>query len=265
MPNSVAVEASGPDDPSGLPPLTRNGYTRLPATEADIRALLDQAPEQLAAAFAVAEEGQPGFRSSESLVFFIRRLHRRAETQARDRLFDLLVARCQLFFRGAIRGMSAQDRMDIQQEVLADLAKLLLAKDDSGDFLESRFLTYLKRETARARGIVRKRHHRAPLIGDIAGDGESEDAFIANQRHEQMLIEQDAEHVRRAADGLSANLRELIMLRYFAGWQIGDERSAKQADNQMTLARKYDVTPRTIHNWLAKAYALMAQNWKDDQ
>jgi DNA-directed RNA polymerase specialized sigma24 family protein len=263
--NPTAAEASEPDDPNDLPPLTRNGYTRLPAAEADIRALLDLPSDALDAAFAVLDQEKPGFRTSESLIFFIRRLHRRGDTANRDKLFNVLIARCQRYFRGAARGMDDQDRMEIQQEVYSDIAKLVLAKDDSGDFLESRFLTYLKRETAKVRGIIRKRHHRAPLIGDLAEGAEGEEAFIASHRHEQMLIGADAEKVREAVAELPPELREIVVLRYFSGWQIGDERSAKAADQSITLAKKYEVTPRTIHNWLAKAYGLMAQNWKDDQ
>jgi hypothetical protein len=156
-------------------------------------------------------------------------------------------------------------RLDVQQDVLSDLARLLLAPDDRGDFLESRFLTYLKRETARAAGKMRQRHFLAPLIGDIVGAEEDESTFINNHRHEEQLAAADRARVREAVNALPDALRELVTLRYFAGWQIGDERRQSDAGDAVTLAKRYRVTPRTIQNWLVRAYVLMLETWKDDQ
>jgi DNA-directed RNA polymerase specialized sigma24 family protein len=263
--HSVIAETSDTDDPSDLPPLTRNGYTRLPKTEADIRDLLSLASAAVRLAFIEADETVPGYRNSEALVFFVRRAHRRGEDAVRNGLFGLLTERCQRYFRGAVRGFDPETRKDIQQEVLADLARLTLARENSGDFLESRFLTYLKRETARACGRMRLRFHRAPLIGDMVEDAKAEDVFLANHRHEQQLAEVDRARVREAVEALQQPLRELVLLRYFAGWQIGDERNVARDDERVTLAKKYGVTPRTIQNWLGKAYAEMKKFWKDDQ
>lgn len=262
---SVTAEPGDGEDSNLLPPLTHNGYTRFEKTEADIRALLAIVPAELAFAFVETDEAHPEYRCSEALVFFTRHAHRRGDHATCNKLFALLTTRCQIYFRSGVRGLDPEARKDVQQEVLTDLARLILAQDDIGDFLESRFLTYLKRETARARGRMRLRLHRAPLIGDMVEDAAAEDAFIANHRHEEQLAEADCARVREAVDALPAQLRELVVLRYFSGWQIGDERNSAQDDSRMTLAKKYDVTPRTIQNWLAKAYAEMEKYWKDDQ
>jgi DNA-directed RNA polymerase specialized sigma24 family protein len=264
LPSSVTARRNEADR-AALPALTRNGYTRLPEAEADIRSLLALPDAARLAAFADAAEGESGFRSSEALVFFIRLAHRCGEVRARDALVSVLIDRCKRYLRTAVRGVDTEGRLDVQNEVFLDLARLLLARDDSADFLESRFLTYLKRETARARGVLRKRHHRAPLIGDIIGDEGDEEVFIASSRLEQSLAQADAVAVREAIGQLPEPLRELIVLRYYEGWQIGDERRATPGEGEITLARKFDVTPRTIHNWLARAYAQVASYWKDDQ
>lgn len=263
--HSVTAEPGDDDDPSFLPPLTHNGYTRFEKTEGDIRDLLALPPAELASAFVETDEAHPEYRCSEALVFFTRRSHRGRDSATCNRLFALLTLRCQIYFRSAIRGLDPEARRDVQQEVLTDLARLILAGDDRGDFLESRFLTYLKRETARARGRMRLALHRAPLIGNMVEDAAAEDAFIANHRREEQLAEADRARVREAVDALPAQLRELVILRYFSGWQIGDERNAAADESRITLAKKYDVTPRTIQNWLAKAYAEMEKYWKDDQ
>lgn len=265
MVHPVIAEASDTDDPSDLPPLTLNGYTRLPKTEADIRDLLALAPANVLAAFGETDETATAYRNSEALVFFLRRAHLRGAASFRDALFGLLTERCQRYFRSAVRGFDPATREDVQQEILTDLARLVLAMDNSGDFLEARFLTYLKRETAQACGKMRKRLGRAPLIADMVDDAEGEDVFVANHRHEQDLAEADRARVREAVEALPHPLRELVLLRYFAGWQIGDERKVARDDQCVTLAKKYGVTPRTIQNWLGKAYAQMKAYWKDDQ
>lgn len=264
MSQSNTAEPRDCDSSGFLPALTHNGYTRGEAAERDILALIGTGPTDLLAAFAVGE-GQPGYRTAEALVFFTRLAHRRGETSTRDRLFALLTARCQVYFRGAVRGFDPQARMDVQQEVLMDLARLLLVDDDRGDFLECRFFTYLKRETALARGRMRQKLYRAPLIGDIAVDDDAADAFVANHRHEQDLAAADRARVRELVAALPEALRELVILRYFGGWQIGDERNQSSDETRMTLAKRFDVTPRTIQNRLARAYAMMFETWKDDQ
>jgi DNA-directed RNA polymerase specialized sigma24 family protein len=261
---SSTAETRDRDNSELLPALTHNGYTRSEAAERDILALTRIGAAELLAAFAVGE-GQPGYRTSEALVFFTRRAHRLGETLIRDRLFALLTARCQVYFRGAVRGFEPQARMDVQQEVLLDLARLLLADDDRGDFLECRFLTYLKRETARARGRMRQKLYRAPLIGDITEDDDAADVFVANHRHEQDLAAADRARVRELVASLPEALRDLVILRYFGGWQIGDERNQSDDETRMTLAKRFDVTPRTIQNRLARAYTMMFDTWKDDQ
>lgn len=266
MPNSVSAETPDSYDRRAIPPLTRNGYTRYAKTEGDIEALIVGSSSGLLQAFTETDEAQQGYRCSEALIFFLRRAHRAGDLTLRNKLFDLLLARCQIYFRGAIRCFDPVTRMDVQQDVLEDLARLVTAGDDSGDFLECRFLSYLQRETARARGKMRQRMFRAPLIGDIVDDAGEEDQFVANHLLEQALAEADRARVRDAIAELPERHRELILLRYFAGWQIGDERNPDgDADERVTLAKKYGVTPRTIQNWLAKAYALIVENWKDDQ
>lgn len=264
MPNSVTADQGDTGDPDSLPPLTRNGYERSEITEADIRGLRTKPLPELVQAFQV-EEGQPGYRVTEALIFFIRRAKRAKDRERMNALADILIARCEAYFGGAIRGLDSEARMDAQQDVFADLFRLVLATDDRGDFLESRFLTYLKRKTATAKGRIRRGYYRGPLIADFIDDPDGEDKFVAEHRHDTELTDAEHERISHAAETLPDPLRELVVLRYFGGWQIGDERNKMMDDQRETLAKKYKVTPRTIHNWLDKAYELMEKIWKDDQ
>lgn len=264
MSNSVTADPGDTGDPDSLPPLTRNGYQRSETTEADIVALLPADAPDLVRAFRI-DEGEPGYRVTEALIYFMRRACREGDRSLLKQLADVLIHRCEAYFGGAIRGLDSEARMDAQQDVFADLFRLVLAADDRGDFLESRFLTYLKRKTATAKGKIRRNFYRGPLIADFVDDADDEDKFVAEHRHETELTDADHERIRDAAEKLPELLRELVVLRYFAGWQIGDERNKTTDDQRETLAKKYGVTPRTIHNWLDKAYESMKKIWKDDQ
>lgn len=262
--NSVTADPDDTGDPNSLPPLTRNGYQRFETTEADILALLPAAPPDLVRAFQI-DEDEPGYRVTEALIFFIRRAWREGDRSLMKQLADVLIHRCTAYFAGAIRGLDSEARMDAQQDVFADLFRLVLAADDRGDFLESRFFTYLKRKTATAKGKIRRNFYRAPLIADFVGDADQEDKFVAEHREELELANAEHALIASAVGKLPDPLRELVVLRYFKEWQIGDERNKIKDDQRETLAKKFGVTPRTIHNWLKEAYKLMEKIWKDDQ
>lgn len=268
MSNTVTANEGDTGDPASLPPLTRNGYTRTEKTEADIHALMGMGPAQLTKSFA-ASEGMPDYRGCEALVFFIRRAWRAGDSGLMNSLAAILIERCEQYFGGMVRGLDSEERLDAQNDVFEDMFKLLLASDDRGDFLESRFLTYLKRETVRVCGLIRQQHYRGPLIADYVEDADDEDRFVATHQHEQKLAERDQTEnraaIRRAVASLPSPLLRLVVLRYFKKWPIGDERNKNSDDQRVTLAKKYDVRPRTIHNWLVKAYELMEKFWKDDQ
>lgn len=265
MPKQIAKEMSDTDDPSVIPPLTRNGYTRLPETEADIRTCLQLSGAALVAAFREAREGYLGYRKTEALIFFIRRSHRSGDKRALEGLFGHLVKRCQVYFRGAIRGFDQDARQDIQNDVLAATTRLLLEKSDAADFMEFLFWVYLERKTKTARGLANRRRFRAPLIGDLSADESDEGDLLATQQHEQFFANQDAEKVRDGLAILPNDLRELVILRFFEGWQIGNERSKGTGPNRPTLAEKYQCSTKTIHNRLVKAKDLLIAYWKDDQ
>ena len=153
-----------------VPPLTRNGYTRTSKAEADILALRELPARALVRAFETKDENDPSYRCPEALVFFIRRAVLQGDRAIVDALFSVLLRRCQPFFRTAVRGLDEDARADVQAEVISDMVRLLTAKDDGGDFLQTRFWLYLRRKTVTARSDWMRRRQRMPLVGDLAGD-----------------------------------------------------------------------------------------------
>lgn len=265
MPEQIVDDMSDTDDPSCIPPLTRNGYTRLAPTKADILALLGADRPTLLAAFAEGDENRPGYRAAEAMVFFIRRSHRDGNARCRDALIGLLTKRCQIFFRGAVRGFDQEARQDVQNDVLADMIRLLLDKTDAGDFLESHFWTYLQRKTLTAVRRAKEKRYRAPLIADLGETGGEDADLLLAQQHEQFFTQEDREKVRQGLAILSEYHRELVILRYFEDWQIGNERRKVAGPSKPTLAERFDCSTKTIHNHLTEAKKLLKAHWKDEQ
>jgi len=115
---------------SGIKPLTRRGYKRLPETERQIAdaAVLDA--KALLARARHRDEAEPEYLAAEALVHFIRRADRNSDLALRDGLFRELFERCTRFFRGRFRGFNKATREDLQQEVLKKVVEDILARDD---------------------------------------------------------------------------------------------------------------------------------------
>lgn len=244
-------------DPTLIRALTRNGYTRTPRAEADIRAAISLTDRQLAEVFAPTED-ESTHLCAEALVFFIREQLRKGERRRAERLFALLVARCQRALRTMIRGVSDDGRYDIQADVLTDLARLLLAADDSADFLEARFWLYLRRRAATARSAW-LRSSRTYVLDD-SDDGRSgvEDKAISPD-----LSPEDLSVLRDALERLPPDLRELVILKHYEGWRVGDEGHARSNPAEPTLSEKYGITPRAVRKRLAKAKTLLTCDQED--
>lgn len=265
MPEQIVDDMSDTDDPNVIPPLTRNGYTRLPPTIADILGLLGADRPTLLAAFAEDGEGRPGYRTAEAMVFFIRQSHRNGNARCRDALIGLLTKRCQIYFRGTAKGFDQEARQDIHNDVLADMIRLLLDKTDAGDFLESHFWVYLQRKTLTAVRRAKDKRYRAPLMADLGETGGEEADLLLAQQHEQLFAAEDREKVREGLAILSDYQRELVILRYFEDWQIGNERRKVAGPSKPTLAERFNCSTKTIHNHLTEAKKLLKAHWKDEQ
>jgi RNA polymerase sigma factor (sigma-70 family) len=260
----IAADMNDTDDPCEITPLTRNGYRRSPSTESDILILGARDDSKLRAAFLELDEQQPGYHSAEALVYFIRDAHRTGQGRRRDALVGLLVQRCQRYFRGAVKGFDPETRQDIQNDVISDMIRLLIDPSDVADFLEVRFWKYLQRKTVTMTGRARRVRFRAPLFADVS-ESENDGPLLSVQQSEQAFAEEDRAKIVEVLSLLPDDLRELVILRYFEDWPIGNERRTTPGTGQPTLAERFGCTPRTIHNHLVKAREIMKSHWKDEQ
>jgi|GEM_PF-2478212 len=242
-----------------IPVLTRNGYTRPARAEADIGRAWRLSERELVVAFEDADEDSPAHLTAEALVFFIRRENAKGDNRTAEALFALLVDRAQRALRTMLRGVDEDARYDLQAEVLADMTRLILAKDDAGDFLQSRFWLYLKRKAATASATWlrgRKAYVHEDDVG--GGNGPVEQAETGKLSPEEKAI------VRDALARLPPALRELVVLKHYEGWRVGDEVRTDTIAGEPTLAERYGITARAVRKRLAKAEALLTRDQKDE-
>lgn len=246
-------------EPPPIPPLTRNGYTRTEATEADIQTAWHLEARDLTLAFGSSGVGTERL-CAEALVFFIRRELRGPDRRTAEALFQELVMRVQRAMRRMIRGIDEDARYDIQAEVLADLTQILLAEDDRGDFLQSRFWLYIRRKATTARTAWLRANRMYALASDCDDDRPSS----LEEQSSNELTPEDLAILVDALDRLPPELRELVVLKHYEGWRVGDDIGDRATSYAPTLAERYGITPRAVRKRLQKAEALLRQDQKDD-
>lgn len=240
-------------------PLTRRGYKRLPKTEGQIAevSLLDTAA--LLAAAQRREEAEPGHLAPETIVYFIRRADRDGNQKLRDDLFRELFERCKPFFRGQFRGFDKATREDLQQEVSKKVVEVILARDDRADFLEVRFWRYLKRRVIDAcKSMFAQTDDTESLDTGYLGEGESEGRTKLESQVDGRLSPEKLAMISNELTKLPPKLRRVFVLRHKVGMAIGGDNPNDDSPGELTLARHFGCSGRTIRSWLRKADDLLA-------
>lgn len=257
-PKSATAEAE--DEPPSVSPLTRRGYKRTRATQRQIADALGLGAAELIARAQQRDEKAPDYMSAEALVFFIRRADGAGDSKTLNALTRELLERCNVFFRGQFRGCSKEDLEDLQGEVLAALVEDLLDPGNRGDFMQVRFWLYLKRKTIdSSRVIFRHSGDTESLDTGFSGDTESEGQTKLDAQADNRISPEGVMMLSEGLATLSPRLREVFLLRHYVGMKIGADNPADDPPNEVTLARRYGRSRRTIHNWLKEAEALLAR------
>lgn len=240
-----------------IPPLTRNGYCRLPATEHQIRRVVGIGGAELRAHAAISDPEAQDYLGPEALVFLIRRACQRRQDSLVSSLFGELIKRCEPVFRSKFRGLDENRRADLQQQVLAQIAEDILAKDDRGDFAQRRFWTYLDRRATNA--VMAERRQNRPmesLDAPLNADDPEGDAKV-DLLEDLALSPEDLVQLREGLAQLPPTLREVYILRHVYGYAIGKERRQDEDPAKPSLAVLFDVSSKTIQKWLKRAEAAL--------
>lgn len=242
-----------------IEPLTRRRYKRLPATQRqieaaaglDARALIERARQR--------DKDAADYMSAEALVYFIRHSDGNDDKTTRDALFRELLERCIPFFRGKFRGFEKDVQEDLQGEVQRKLVEDLLAPGNTGDFMQVRFWKYLERKTIDAcRTAFRHEDDLESLDTGYSGDGESEGLSKLETLADKGLTPEQLTELSQGLARLPVRLRHVFLLRHYVGMKIGADDPATDGEGEVTLARHFKCTGRTIHNRLKEANHLLA-------
>lgn len=257
---SEQAPAEATDEPQSVSPLTRRGYKRTAVTQRQISDGLGLSAAELIARAQQRDEKAPDYMSAEALAYFIRHADGAGDRKTRNTLIRELLERCTMFFRGQFRGCSKEDREDLQGEVLVTLVEDLLDPSDRGDFMQARFWLYLKRKTIDASNVIfRHSGDTESLDTGFSGETESEGQTKLDAQVDKRL---SPEEVMMLSEGLAALpplLREVFLLRHYVGMKIGSDNPADDPPDEVTLARQFNRSGRTIRNWLKEAEAMLAR------
>lgn len=111
---------------------------RLPAVESEIAMALTLSPPQLLERSTQAEASESGL-SSECLVHLIRADLRNPDTPLLELLLPVLLARCAANLKYTVSGFREPTLGMVREEILGELALLLIEPGASADFFEVRF------------------------------------------------------------------------------------------------------------------------------
>ena len=262
MPQANAVDVSDTDDPSDVPRLTN--YSRSDEAEKDILELRGMRGAQLVDAFRQGNEGASGYRQTEALIAFARRAVATRDQRAISGLFDLLVARCQVYFRKAMRGVrNPEERMAIQEVLLEDVIQGITRGRPQDEFLQARFWRWLKLRMFRRIAETKRQREKSQLLDDQKFEEDDDGPSLAEEIASNELSAEEVLLLREGLAVLPEELRELYILRHLERWKIGDDRKPSTDSDEPTLAEHFRISARAITKRLAKAEKLLASYRKD--
>lgn len=251
--------AEAADEPPSVSPLTRRGYKRTEATRKQIADALGLTAPELMARAQQRNKTAPDHLSAEALVYFIRRADSAGDRKTRDALIRELLERCTVFFREQFRGCSKEEREDLQSTVTTAMIEDLLDPGDRGDFMQARFWLYLKRKTIGAcEAAFRHSGDMESLDTGFSGDAASEGQTKLDAQVDRRLSPEEVTMLSEGLAALPPRLRQIFLLRHYVGMKIGADNPADDPPHDVTLARRFDCSGRTIRNWLKEAEALLA-------
>jgi RNA polymerase sigma factor (sigma-70 family) len=244
-------------------------YRRPAEIEAAIDAALSEDLEQLRARASVRSRSSVGTPlQSEVLVHLLRAAGRRGDQRALGALFPPLLARCEAILRRKVPDGDLPNAEEVREQILREFAVLLAEDSSELDFFECKF-----NQAFRALRIqyVRPARRSAKHIEDLpATDNEVETteedvlARLSEAYRSAPTQEEDVERSElrtelvKALNSLPIDQRETVLLVH-----LYDMKEESEDSNEMTAAKKCNVTGRTIRNRLAKARSALAKILKE--
>ena len=238
------------------PPLLRMSrsndeiYQRLPRVEQQIATVLRLDLIELAEQFKINARDDERFVAEETLTCLLRAALRVGELNFADELTTALYRRAAKSVRQRCSKVfaTASAAQDCAADALSDLFGELCAHDQSrADFAEVRFGLFLKRIINRNIAKYQKRQFAEAdfeFLDDTPEAGKPPPELAA----QAALSSFEFYDLKKALDLLPEPVRTAFVLRHKYGLQIESANAS-----EMTIAKYFDKTEKTIRNWLWRA------------
>jgi len=247
-------------------PLTRRflsgePYLRLPEVERQIEEALRLEPRALMERLAEGDADSPRYLKEEALVYLIREHYAGSEPDLFEELSAVLTRRCQTHIKQyARRFVDLRVLDDCASEILSNAFEQILDFDtDRGDYIQVRFWHFLKRlegEITKKYGRSQEKERMTDSLTAEGDDGDGPGLDKDRIARDQTLSPEQRLMLREGLLLLPEPIRTAFVLYHYDGWQI--ESSGAQ---ELTIAKYFGKTPRTIRNWMARAEAILG-NWR---
>ena len=234
-------------------------YSRTDVVQRQIQSTIRQDWEAVANRATVSDDASPQYLQEESLVYLVREALREEQDSAFRDIFAVLFRRCVKYIERHLSSLPPDRVEDASQNVMAKVTeKIMDLSTDAGDFFQVRFWLALKRviitEYDKQIKELKVDEDMVRIDEPVEGKDGLEPAL---DLRDESISQEDLASLSEGLSSLKGRLRKVFILRFYQGWPI------KSKDKEEpTLSSYFNVTPRTIQNWLEEAEAALIK-WRE--
>lgn len=242
-----------------LDPLThldadKKAYQRTAQVEIQIAAALEMERSELPERVRMRDYNAQAYLQEECLVYLVRHFRRNDNDDLTGELLNQLAARVSKHVHGQLlQFLHASYVEECYQGVIHTMTcRLIDLATDKDDFAQVRFWHWLNLLTFNLARPYLKRQK----VGNVTS---SLDTFTDKDEKEKLFSTADeistpdlrllGKETIQILNQLTADVRTAFVLRYYAGWEIEN-----QNPQVRTISNYFNVTPKTIRNWINRAH-----------
>ena len=253
-------------------PLTRSTkagtpYVRPSEVESQLNELLNEpAAEQLARA-KCTEKGSPRFLKDECLVYLIREAWLADDSELYSELSQQLIRRCTPGIQRTLRllGVGGDDLHDVYGDVITAMITAILDDEGAGEFYQVKFGRAIRFLAIKIHARYEREHDRLVTENRLPTtrgeeNTDEEDGSLEARVRQPGDVADDAVRSLEIREALAAirdpRHRQAFVLHHWDDWPI-----ETQEPIMPSVSGHFNVTPRTVNNWLRAAERDLAE-WR---
>jgi len=246
-------------------------YRRPDEVEAQIHQTLTLPPKELLSFARLSNSEDPRYLKEETLVYLILAYRQAGNRDMASDLSGVLAKRVVRIYRVFFHGFTPTQRAEAGDELLKEIfIRILNNPDGKSDYFQIRFWACLKRLAVshflKKAKDYNQEESSVPLSGlagyeiEVPEDDKGDDDERPLKSSSLLSLKAIAvEDVVTANDGLQhlpEPLRTAYLLYHGQGWEI-----ESKDPSEPTISKYFDVTPKTIRNWLTRAENVL-KTWR---